>query len=158
MTLSNGKGPMERPDAVAEAWRMHKEESRSTRYIAQALTERGYTVSRSTVAEFIREARDAEPWIDLLEPAIARREQADRLNSYVAILLDEMREGREKPLPVIKGLMQIEERWAKLAGLDAPTRIATQNETRPVAPDPKILQALERLERDLAHEKDEDDD
>lgn len=158
MTVSNGEGGMDRAAAVAEAFRLHTTESRSTRYIAEELTRRGYKVTHNTVAAFIKEAREAEPFLDLLDPALNRREQAGRLQAYAAIVLDEIRGGRADPLPAIDLLLKIETRFAKLGGWDAPTRIATQNENRPAQPDARVLQALQALQAEQEREEAERDD
>lgn len=114
--------------------------------------EMGY--SQPQASRFIREAKEAEPFIDLLNLPDTRLAMAHRLAKYARWIDEEAerrdrraREESEDPTAtadktdLIKPAVMIEDRWAKLAGTDAPTRI--QNETpRLHQPDPDVAVAI----------------
>ena len=129
------------PDLAAQAYYLSKEEHRSLREIAEELG-----VSKTTAANLVRDAEEQEPFLDLLDRAVGRRDQAHRLKAYIAIILDEVRGGRADPLKAIAGLAWIENRWAKLAGLDAPAEIHVSGDNAGVQPNVDILLALRAYE------------
>lgn len=130
-----------------EALRLAEEEGMSSRKISQHLRQHGHSVSHPTIIKYLREAREEIPWQDIFDRQTLRTAQAGRLEQYVQIVMEEVKGGRADPLQAIDRLLKIEDRWAKLAGLDAPTRTVTES-PREVEPDPEVMAALAALPRE----------
>lgn len=135
------------PDKVAEAWEYHAHEGRSVRWIAEKLK-----ISPSTAADWVKQGRAAEQWIDLLDRAEERMRMATRLDFYTGMAMSAFNEGSidvEKVLPL---LLKIEDRRAKLGGLDAPTRVAIESD-REKEPDPRTVAAVRAVQLRAADEE-----
>lgn len=139
--------PAPDPELVAKAWELHAHEGRSARYIAEKLQ-----VSPDTAARWVRDGKAAEQYIDLLDRAEERVRMATRLDFYTGALVSEWNEGAAKAAEVIPILLKIEERRAKLVGLDAPTRVSVEDD-RVVAVDPKVVAAVRAAQRQVADEE-----
>lgn len=135
------------PEQVAKAWELHAHEGRSARYIAEQLH-----ISPDTAARWVREGKAAEQYIDLLDRAEERVRMATRLDFYTGALVSEFQAGAAKLTEVIPILLKIEERRAKLVGLDAPTRVAIEDASQP-EPDPRTVAAVRAAQRKAADEE-----
>lgn len=140
MTTRNEDGDAARAERVAKAYALHTEKGWGSYKVAAALG-----VSQATAHRYIREGRNAIPWLELLDLNDARAAQAARLTKYVEMLIEEVDSGTTRVVEAMPSLLKIEERWAKLAGLDAPSRHVIENPK--AAPDPAVLQALRELEQ-----------
>ena len=98
-------------------------------------------VSQSTAARYVREAAQAEGFMDLMDRAEVRQGMALRLAEYVTWLRAEMTQGTPAST-VVPILLRVEERLAKLVGTDAPTRLQHENAPTQLQPDPGIVRAL----------------
>lgn len=139
--------PAPDPELVAKAWELHANEGRSARYIAEQLH-----ISPDTAARWVREGKAAEQYIDLLDRAEERVRMATRLDFYTGALVSEWNGGLAKASEVIPILLKIEERRAKLVGLDAPTRIAVED-TRSLEVDPATVAAVRKAQQRAAEEE-----
>lgn len=161
MTASNGRRRVtSRAEAVAEAGRLAKEERRGVRYIAEALTAAGWPCEKSTAANLVREHEEQEPFLELLNWTQGRRDMADRLNAYGALILEDVRMGAAETfadrLAAVDRLLKIEKALGDLGGFWAPKRLDVKDvtETEGPKPDPETLEAMRKL-REL--EQGEDD-
>lgn len=153
MTASNGRRRViaSRADAVAEAGRLRKEERRSVRYIAEALTAAGYPCQKSTAANLVREFEDQEPFLELLDWTQGRRDMAERLNAYGALILEEVQAGAAAgfadKLAAIDRLLKVEKLIGDLGGFWAPKRVDVKDltEVEGPKPDQETLEAMRRL-------------
>jgi hypothetical protein len=139
--------PAPDPELVAKAWELHAHEGRSARYIAEKLH-----ISPDTAARWVREGKAAEQYIDLLDRAEERVRMATRLDFYTGALVSEWHGGVAKAVEVIPILLKIEERRAKLVGLDAPTRIAVED-SRSLEVDPATVAAVRKAQQRAAEEE-----
>lgn len=139
--------PAPDPELVAKAWELHAHEGRSARYIAEKLN-----ISPDTAARWVREGKAAEQYIDLLDRAEERVRMATRLDFYTGALVSEWHGGVAKAVEVIPILLKIEERRAKLVGLDAPTRIAVED-SRSLEVDPATVAAVRKAQQRAAEEE-----
>lgn len=139
----NGDAPITtREEAAAEALILSREHGYGVRQIREELTARGYPCGKTTAAELVREARAQEPFIDLLDRAEARVDQAERLRSYHQIMIEELRGGRVRGREFVETMLKVEERWAKLGGLDAPKQIEVHDDRPQATPNPGLIAAL----------------
>jgi hypothetical protein len=148
---TNGHRPpiTTREEAMGVALVLVKERGLGVRGIAEELTARGWPIGKTQAAELVKEARAAEPFLDLLDREEARKDQADRLHSYYRILLEDMRSGQLRGFEFVERMQWIENRWAKLAGLDAPKQLQVAVEDkREVTPDFAMLDALREAIRE----------
>lgn len=139
--------PAPDPERVAKAWELHAHEGRSARYIAEKLG-----ISPDTAARWVRDGKAAEQYIDLLDRAEERVRMATRLDFYTGALVSEWNGGVAKATEVIPILLKIEERRAKLVGLDAPTRISVDDGTVPEV-DPRTVAAVRAAQQKAADEE-----
>ncbi|OSY42928.1 hypothetical protein C8E95_6752 [Pseudonocardia autotrophica] len=121
----------------------------SSRRIADELD-----ISQATAVRMLREAEAAEGFIDLLDKAEARVAQALRLNEYMTWLRRRIEEGAKAEV-VIPVAMQVENRWAKLHGLDAPSRVAVSDDRPEKGMDPAVLAAVREAQQRNVRERHE---
>lgn len=145
MAATNG----DRAQTVARVWELGTKHGKSTREIARELG-----ISQMTAVRMLREAEAAEGYIDLLDKAEARVAQALRLNEYMQWLRKRIDEGAKAEV-VIPVAMKVEDRWAKLHGLDAPTRVAVQDEREEKGPNPEVLAAVREIRERNAQDRNE---
>lgn len=145
MTATNG----DRAETVAKVWELGTKQGKSSREIARELG-----ISQMTAVRMLREAEAAEGFIDLLDKAEARVAQALRLNEYMTWLRKRIDEGAKAEV-VIPVAMKVEDRWAKLHGLDAPTRVAVTDEREEKGMDPEVLAAIRDAQQRAAAERNE---
>lgn len=143
MTATNG----DRAETVAKVWELGTKQGKSTREIARELG-----ISQSAAVRMLREAEAAEGYIDLLDKQEARVAQALRLNEYMAWLRQRISEGAKAEV-VIPVAMKVEDRWAKLHGLDAPTRVAVSDERPAAQMDPETVAAVKAAQERAARER-----
>lgn len=154
-------GTDERRALIIRAWDLSTGHSggqkHSTRQIAAQLD-----VSQQTAARLIREGIDAEAWVDLLDRAEARTAMAVRLvrhlercerllDAAMAAFDDDDRDGYTGPGPleVMSTAIRIEDRLAKLLGLDVPARVLISGDgggSGAPEPDPELAAAIRGLQ------------
>lgn len=140
----------QRTTLVVRAWEMSTRDGKSVRVIASELG-----ISRASAARYVREAEQAEGYVDLLDRADARVAQAFRLDEYVTLLRRRIDEGAKAEV-VIGVLLKVEERLAKLHGTDAPSRVQVENVGQAEVK-PQVIEAIREAQRFTAVERDEID-
>lgn len=120
------------------------------RWIAEKMS-----IPASTAHDWIKQGRAAEVYIDLLDRAEERVRMATRLDFYTSMLMDQWRTQMTKEptqaSDIVPILLRIEERRAKLGGLDAPTRVAVEDGRTP-EPDPRTVAAVRAAQQRAAAE------
>lgn len=150
MTATNG----DRAATVAKVWELATGRGPSGQRMSSRAIAAELGISQPTAARMMREAEQAEGFIDLLDKAEARVAQALRLNEYMTWLRKRVEQGAKAEV-VIPVAMQVENRWAKLHGLDAPTRVQVSDDPESKEPNPEVLAAVRDARRRAAAERHE---
>lgn len=130
-----------RAEKVAWVWQLHAVERQTIREIA-AVT----GLSVGSVHNYLKEARAAEVHVQLLDVAEQRDLMAVQLDAINAALFAEYQQGT-KMSQIAPILLQIMTRRARLLGLDAPTRVAVENDGAESPVDPEVLAAVREVQR-----------
>lgn len=136
----------ERPEWAEYAWTLWAAEGKSTRMIAEQLRiERGIRVSHVTVAELVKEGREAT---ELPTRTEVVRELHTATRHVLALLFEDHRLGNLTTGELTREVVKVWERRARLFGADAPAQVP-DDAPAPSTPD-AILDAIERYEREQA--------
>lgn len=131
-----------RAEKVAWVWQLHAVERQTIREIAAATG-----LSVGSVHNYLKEARAAEVHVQLLDVAEQRDLMAVQLDAINAALFAEYQQGT-KMSQIAPILLQIMTRRARLLGLDAPTRVAVEDDGSSQSPvDPEVLAAVREVQR-----------
>lgn len=146
-----GSGPPPpSPELVARAYELHLEGCSLVRVAEHLTAETGRRVARSTVYEWVKQARSTEVYIELFERAEEVQRSSLRLDIALGIVVDALRTRGSDPVEVAKVIVKIEERRARLLGLDAPTRVSVEDSTTPPEVDPATVAAVRAMRQENA--------
>lgn len=148
MTATDG----DRAEMVAKVWALATGNGPGGKRMSSREIARELPISQATAARMMREAEQAEGVIDLLDRGEARVAQALRLNEYMQWLRARINEGAKAEV-VVPVAMQVENRWAKLHGLDAPTRVAVSDDRELPGMNPETIAAVREAQRRAALER-----
>lgn len=130
-------------DTIRRAWELSVKHGMSSREIADELG-----IGKTAAADYVRQGKEAEQYIGLLDRAEAQQRMAVRFDFYTSWLVRDKELGRLRSDEAVPVLLQVERERAKLLGLYAPTKVAISDEREQPGMRPEVIAAIREARRE----------